>query len=211
MTVKAYPVFMFNDVLPIINDNFEEKQSDALIKVFYKMEEMFQTYNEANNEKHDTIMTIINDHTIKHNELKTEIKKDLLLELATKADIMELKGKIDANEQKLTGNMASLEKELKGNMASLEKELKGNMASLEKELKGMINTLENKTKADNNKLSGDIKSLEKELKGDIKSLENELKGEIKSIRVWMKLLVGVALVGMTFFSPLSVELIKLLK
>ena len=84
MTVAAYPVYMFDDVLPIINDNFEENQSSALTKVCYRMEEMFQTYND----KYDTIMTIINDHTIKHNELKTEIKKDLLLELATKADII---------------------------------------------------------------------------------------------------------------------------
>jgi len=148
----------------LFGDDFTDNQKEKLINAFC-------FFDHANEEKVNKIMIKINNHHEEHVALKNDIKKDLLIELATKADIMQLKGDIN-----------SLEKELKGNMNSLEKELKGNMNSLEKELKGMII-----------------------------SLEKELKGENKSIRVWMKVLVGTVLVGMSFFSPMAVELIRLLK
>ena len=137
----------------LFGDDFTDNQKEKLINAFC-------FFDHANEEKVNKIMIKINNHHEEHVALKNDIKKDLLIELATKADIMQLKGDIN----------------------SLEKELKGNMNSLEKELKGMII-----------------------------SLEKELKGENKSIRVWMKVLVGTVLVGMSFFSPMAVELIRLLK
>ena len=89
-------------------------------------------------------------------EQRLEVKRDLLVELATNADIEGLRG-----------------------------EIKGISLS---------------TKAD-------IGGLRGELKADIQ----ELRGEIKRLEVFMKVLIGLAVIGMTFFSPVAAELIRILK
>ena len=87
---------------------------------------------------------------------KTEIKKDLLIELATKADIATLNGKIDS--------------------------------------------LKNATKAELEIMNGKI--------GIFKQ---EMHGEFKSIKLWMKMLLALALLSIACFSPTAQVLIKLLK
>ena len=67
------------------------------------------------------------------------------------------------------------------------------------------------TKADIAEVKGEINALRKELKGDISVLDAKFSGEFKSIRLWMKFLVGIAIIGITFFSPTTLELIKILK
>jgi chromosome segregation ATPase len=98
---------------------------------------------------------------------KTEIKKDLLIELATKADIEKLNGKIDS--------------------------------------------LKHATKADIEKMNGKIDSLEQKMNGKIGVLQQEMQGEFKSIKLWMKMLLALALLTIACFSPTAQVLIKLLK
>jgi hypothetical protein len=61
---------------------------------------------------------------------KAEIKKDLLIEIATKADIKKLNGKIDAQEQKLNGKIDALEQKLNGKIDALEQKLSGEFKSI---------------------------------------------------------------------------------
>jgi hypothetical protein len=49
------------------------------------------------------------------------------------------------------------------------------------------------------------------LEGEIKRVEIDLKGEIKRLELFMKVLIGLAIIGMAFFSPNAAELIRLLK
>jgi len=157
------------------------------------------------------IKTNFDEYREKETERKIEIKKDLLMEIATKADIVELKGEINelraemgGNKKELKGTINELRQELKGNINELRQELKGDIKELRKELKGDIYELRQE-------LKGDIKELRKELKGDISVLDAKFSGEFKSIRLWMKFLVGIAIIGITFFSPTTLELIKILK
>ncbi|MBF0451064.1 MAG: hypothetical protein HQK75_10205 [Candidatus Magnetomorum sp.] len=101
---------------------------------------------------------------------KAEIKKDLLIELATKADIKELNGKIDSLDQKMNGKIDTLEQ----------------------------------------KMNGKIDTLEQKLNGKIDALNEKFTGEFKNIRLWMKLLVGIAVLGIACFSPTAQILMKAL-
>ncbi|ETR71965.1 MAG: BdrQ [Candidatus Magnetoglobus multicellularis str. Araruama] len=58
---------------------------------------------------------------------KTEIKKDLLIELATKADIEKMNGKIDSLEHKMNGKIDSLEHKMNGKI----EKVNGKIDSLE--------------------------------------------------------------------------------
>ena len=107
-------------------------------------------------------------------EQKIEVKRDLLMELATKADIARLEGRIEGLEGHIDG------------------------------LEGRINGLEGQLRAE-------INGLEGVLRGEIKRVEVELKSEIKRLELFMKVLIGLAIIGMAFFSPNAAELIRLLK
>ena len=109
---------------------------------------------------------------------KAAVKAELLLELATRADIADLRTET-----------AELRAELKTEIAELRTELKTELAELRTELKT------------------DIAHLRTEARTDSARLEVEL----KSIRLWMKLLVAVAILGITFFSPATIKLLEMLK
>jgi len=98
---------------------------------------------------------------------KAAVKADLLLELATRADIADLRTE----------------------SAELRAELKTEIAELRTELKTEIAHLRTEARTDSARLEG----------------------ELKSIRLWMKLLVAVAILGMTFFSPATIKLLEMLK
>jgi len=142
---------------------------------------------------------------------KIDIKKDLLVEIATKADIKELNGKIDSLKNELNGKIDSNNKELNGKIDSLKNELNGKIDSNNKELNGKIDSLRQETKADIKELNGKIDSNNKELNGKIDTLEAKFIGEFKSVKLWMKMLVGIALIGITCFSPTAQALLKILK
>jgi len=110
------------------------------------------------------------------------LKEDLLLELATKVDL------------------ANLRAELKEEMANLRAELKEDMANLRAELKG-----------DNANLRQEFTASFAFLNGKIETEVAKINGELKSIRLWMKLLVAIGILGMTFFSLTTIKLLEMLK
>jgi hypothetical protein len=60
-------------------------------------------------------------------------------------------------------------------------------------------------------MNGKIDSLKQEMNGKIDSLKQEMNGEFKSIKLWMKMLLALALLTIACFSPTAQVLIKLLK
>jgi len=67
------------------------------------------------------------------------------------------------------------------------------------------------TKADIEILNGQIGILKQEMNGKIDSLKQEMNGEFKNIKLWMKMLLALALLTIACFSPTAQVLIKLLK
>ncbi len=120
---------------------------------------------------------------------RTALKEDLLLELATKADIANLR-------TELKEDMANLRAELKEDIANLRAELKQDIGSLRHELTTSFAFL-------NNKIDTEIAKVYLEIA--------KIHGEFKSIRLWMKLLVAIGILGMTFFSPTTIKLLEMLK
>ncbi len=115
-------------------------------------------------------------------EQKAALKADLLLELATKADIARLEGKIDSEIARLEGKIDS-------GLAHLEGKIDSGLAHLE------------------GKIDSGLAHLEGRLDFHIARFE----GELKSIRLWMKLLVAVGVIGMALFSPTTIKLLEFLK
>ena len=110
-------------------------------------------------------------------EQKQEVKRDLLVELATKADIQELRGSTRVAIQELRTEFQELRTEFQG----LRTEFQGLRAEFQ------------------------------ELKGTVRADVEQLRGEIKKLEMLIKVLIGLAIVGMTLFSPNAAELLKLLK
>ncbi len=108
-------------------------------------------------------------------EQTTEVKKALLMELATKADLAELRGATKADLVELRGATKADLAELRG-----------------------------ATKADLAELGGAVKGAIAELRGELKRVEAEMK-------VLLKVLIGLVVIAMSFFSPVGTEIIKLLK
>jgi len=71
--------------------------------------------------------------------------------------------------------------------------------------------LEIATKADIEKMNGKIDSLEQKMNGKIDSLEQKMNGEFKIIKLWMKMLMALALLTIACFSPTAQTLIKWIK
>ena len=68
----------------------------------------------------DRVAPIIQAFEKIEREQKVDVKKDLLMELATKADVVRLEGKIDRIDAELKGEMRRVEADLKGEMKRLE-------------------------------------------------------------------------------------------
>jgi len=113
---------------------------------------------------------------------KAEIKQDLLIEIATKADIERLTGKIDAQVQQLTGKIDAQVQQLNG-----------------------------KIDAQGQQLNGKIDAQGQQLNGKIDALEQKMNGEFKRIHLWMRMLLILSLLSIACFSPTAQALIKLLK
>ncbi|MBF0551118.1 MAG: DUF1640 domain-containing protein [Deltaproteobacteria bacterium] len=126
-----------------------------------------------------------------------QVATKLSSELASKADIAEIKGSINTLREMSKRDIEELRGELKADIL----ELKGRINTIDAELNGKIDSL-------GNELNGKFGSLEHELKGKIGSLEHELKGELKSIRLMMQTLIGLVILGVSFFSPVGLKLIE---
>ena len=146
------------------------------------------------------LLAVLQDLDRKIEDQKNAVKADLLLELATKADIANLRTEIAEVRTELKEDMANLRSELKEDMANLRAELKEDMANLRAELKG-----------DNANLRQEFTASFAFLNGKIDTEVARLAGELKSIRLWMKLLVAIGILGMTFFSPTTIKLLEMLK
>jgi|GEM_PF-805511 len=131
------------------------------------------------------LLAVLQDLDRKIENQKNAVKADLLLELATKADIANVRTEIADLRTELKGDIADLRTELKGDIADLRTELKGDIAGLRTEIA--------------------------EVRSDLKIEIAKIQGEFKSIRLWMKLLVAIGILGMTFFSPTTVKLLEMLK
>jgi outer membrane murein-binding lipoprotein Lpp len=142
---------------------------------------------------------------------KTEIKKDLLIELATKADIEILNGKIDSLDQKMNGKIDSLDQKMNGKIDSLEQKMNGKIDSLEQKMNGKIDSLDQKMNGKIDSLKHATKAELEVMNGKIGILQQEMHGEFKSIKLWMKMLLALALLTIACFSPTAQVLIKLLK
>ena len=178
-------MFITDNLSMELKHGFKPEGYIPLMKAFDKVGNIFdEQKNNINMIKNE-----FTDYKEKEIDRKVEIKKDLLIEIASKADIYELKGKFTTDLSELKGELKSDIKELKGEIKALEIKMDGNFREIRKEMDGN----------------------RKELKGDIAVLDAKFTGEFKSIRLWMKLLVGIAIIGITFFSPATVELIKLFK
>ena len=67
------------------------------------------------------------------------------------------------------------------------------------------------TKADIANLRTEIKTDIAQLNGKIDTEIAKITGELKSIRLWMKLLVAIGILGISLFSPAAVKLLEMLK
>ncbi|MBF0450595.1 MAG: DUF1640 domain-containing protein [Candidatus Magnetomorum sp.] len=197
---------------------FPSDQSMPLIHAFTNVDTLIQrqsTMIEANSNDLSFIKMEFEDFKENHKNLKTEIKKDLLVELATKADISDLRGEVKED-------IANLRGELKADIANLRGELKADIANLRGELKEDINNLRGELKEDIANLRGelkeDINNLRGELKEDINNLRVEmytgfekLSGEIKTIQIWMKVVVFFSIAIIAMFSPNFLAILKYFK
>jgi len=171
-----------------IESSLGTERSKPIVDAFNKIaQEMKENKNVLDNQ--EAIIHEIKDsfEEYKNGDLdrKIEIKKDLLIELATKADIATLNGKID-----------SLKNATKADIATLN----GKIDSLEQKMNGKFDSLKNATKAELEIMNGKIGIL-----------KQEMHGEFKSIKLWMKMLLALALLSIACFSPTAQVLIKLLK
>ena len=115
-------------------------------------------------------------------EQKVEVKKDLLMELATTSDIAELRGATKADIAELRGA-------IKADIAELRGVIKADIANLEARFEKRFGDLEVR--------------FEKRF--------GELEARFGKLETLMKFLIGAIIVGTGFFSPITAELIKLIK
>jgi outer membrane murein-binding lipoprotein Lpp len=144
---KSKPIV---DAFNTIAQNLEKNQN-----VLDNQQKQIETHQES----FDKQQRILADqevviHEIKENfeeykkgdlDRKTEIKKDLLIELATKADIEILNGKIDSLEQKMNGKIDSLDlstkvelEKMNGKIDSLEQKMNGEFKSIKLWMKMLL-------------------------------------------------------------------------
>jgi len=162
----------------LLKDVTEKELFITLVRIFNFLEKDIALLFENDNK---------NDEKLKNQT--HEVKQDLVAELATKADIEELKGD---------------NRELAAKVDAQIQELKGNNRELAAKVDAQIQ-----------ELKGDNKELAAKLKGDFKKLAaktdtkvEEIKGELKSIKMLIKILIGTLLVSISFFSPNTIELAK---
>ena len=149
------------------------------------------------------------DNSIEHKEevknQKIEIKKDLAAELATKADIEEIKGDF----KELRGEFKGLKGEFKGLKDEFKLQIQAYAAATEvklKEFEKQIQTQASKTEIQ-------FKELERQIQINTANTDiqiEEIKGEFKSIRMLIKFLIVTIMIGISLFSPNILELSKFL-
>jgi chromosome segregation ATPase len=171
-------------------------------------------------------------------DARIEYKGDLTairFEMATKADIAELRTefrgefkKIDSEFKRVDAEFKAIRSEMatKTDIAELRGEIKSDIAELKGELKSDIAELKGELKSDIAELKGEFKRVDAEfkavrsematkadiaeLKGEFKRVDGEFKridGEFKSIRMEMKLYFLILLFVILATNPKTIDLV----
>ncbi|KPA14749.1 hypothetical protein MHK_005030 [Candidatus Magnetomorum sp. HK-1] len=169
-------------------ESFSPEQSAPLIHAFSNIG-AFITEQKAINEKNEYIFDDIQagfiDFKENKNNLKVEIKKDLLVELATKADISDVRG------------------DLKEDINDLKVELKKDINDLRLE----FYTFKGEVQTEFSKVRTEMQAL----RGEMYTGFEKISGEINSLRIWMKMIVLTAIIAIALFSPNLAAIFKYLK
>jgi len=171
-------MIQMNEISNELQNTFASEQYSTLAKAFNYVNNMYTEQNKIIG----LIKDDFDDYKKGDAERKTEIKKDLLVELATKADIEKLNGRITSEIEKLNGRITSEIEKLNGRITS-----------------------------EIEKLNGRITFEIEKLNGKIDKLELKITGEFKNIRIWLKMFIAVAIFGIACFSPNIQTLLRMLK
>jgi RecB family exonuclease len=117
---------------------------------------------------------------------KIELKEELTKELATKADIAELRGKIDALDMKFTGKIDALDMKFTGKIDALDMKFMGEMKAMEA------------------RTQGEFKAVREEMK----AMETRLQSEIRATNQKLNFLIGLMILALTTMNPVVTELLK---
>jgi len=123
-----------------------------------------------------------------------------------KQEALDHQQKLIDKQQSTLGNQEAVIHEIK---EDFEKYKNGDLDRKTEIKKDLL--IELATKADIEKMNGKIDSLKQEMNGKIGVLKQEMHGEFKSIKLWMKMLLALALLTIACFSPTAEAIIKLLK
>jgi len=196
---------------PELETIFPDKEKKPLIQAFIYLD------NKINHQQQmiDQGLKAIDFIQQSQKTMKIDIKKDLLVELATKADISALRGEMLAGFEKITGDMNSKYNELDGRMQTKHEELRGEMLSLYNGMRGEMQSLHNELRGEmlslNKELRGEMLSLHKELRGEMVAGFEIIKSEINSLRIWFKVFAFSALAIVFMFSPNFIQFLKYVK
>ena len=214
---------------PELETVFPGKENKPLIRAFIHLD------NKINNQQYliDQGLKSIDIIQQVQKTMKVDIKKDLYMELATKADINELRGEMKADINELRGEMKADINELRGELKADINELRGEMLTGFEKITGEINSryteLDGKIQTKHEELRGEMQTKHEALRGEIQVLRGEmqtkheeLRGEmiagfemirsdINNLRTWFKVFAFSALLIVFMFSPNFVQLLKYVK
>ena len=232
-----YPILTnIHPLVTEITEIFPNDQSPPLITMFKYLDERINNHQKGLDSFEKSLKTI---EFIKKNQenMKVEIKKDLLVELATKADINEIRGEMNTKLSELRGDMntkleglrgeitavatelrgeiTAFATEFRGEITAVATELRGEITAVAKQLSGEINSLNNKLSGEinskNNKLRGDLEKQIADLRGEMRTGFEMIRADISNLKIWFKMFTFSALIIVFMFSPNFITLLKYLK
>jgi aryl carrier-like protein len=156
---------------PELETVFPGKENKPLIRAFIHLD------NKINNQQYliDQGLKSIDIIQQVQKTMKVDIKKDLYMELATKADINELRGEMKADINELRGELKADINELRGEMLTGFEKITGEINSRYTELDGKIQTK-------HEELLGEMQTKHEELRGEMQTKHEALRGEIQVLR-----------------------------
>jgi hypothetical protein len=203
---------------PELETVFPGKENKPLIRAFIHLDD------KINNQQHIIEQNLKAIDVIQQVQktMKVDIKKDLFVELSTKADIFELRGDMLAGFEKITGEVNSKYTELNGKIQTKHKELRGEIQTKHKELRGEMNTKHEELRGEIQGIRGEMNTKHEDLRGEMNTKHEELRGEmlagfemiradINNLRTWFKIFAFAALAIVFMFSPNFIQLLKYVK
>ena len=167
-----------------------------------------------------SLESVIGNEVInKWHQTKEELKNEILKEVATKADLenlrLELIGIMKQDKTELLGIMKQDKAELLGIMKQDKAELLGIMKQDKAELLGKIDALYEKTEKDKAELLGKIDALyektekdKAELLGIIGQNKTDLEGKLAKLNQKFNFMIILLIIALTLMNPVVAEIIK---